>query len=150
MKIIVLTLLILTVSMTSNSIEPIDGYYSNDLLGAVDEAKERPHHYDYSNNYRYKRTTAQSIQLNPINLNDLEETNLSMLENNETQQNEVISINRLKLEDKKANFLGSSSQSIEIPPSLISRSTGRSSSLMGELSSSGILNNTTLQSTPRP
>lgn len=150
MKITLIILLALTLPMTSNSIEPIDGYYSNDLLGAVDEAKERAHHYDYSNNYRYKRTTAQSIQLNPINLNDLEDTNLSMLKKSDIKKGEVIDINRSKIEDNKFNLLGSHSSSLEITPSLISKNTSRSISLTGELSSSGIINNTTLKSTPRP
>ncbi len=60
------------------SIEAMDNYYSNDLIDAVDTAKEKPHHYDYSNNYRYKRTTAQSIQLNQLNLDELESAQLSI------------------------------------------------------------------------
>ncbi len=50
------------------SIEPMDDYYAADLLEAVDQAKARPHHYDYSNHYRYKRTTAQSIDLKSFKL----------------------------------------------------------------------------------
>jgi hypothetical protein len=58
------------------SIEPIDDYYASDLLDAVDQAKSYPHHYDYSTTYRYKRTTAQSIELNRLNLTELDETSL--------------------------------------------------------------------------
>jgi len=60
------------------SIEPLDNYYADDLLEAVDQAREQPHHYDYSNHYRYKRTTAQSIELNRLDLNELEDTHLTM------------------------------------------------------------------------
>lgn len=140
-------------SLLSFSMEPIDGYYSNDLLGAVDEAKERPHHYDYSNTYRYKRTTAQSIHLNPINLDDLEETHLSMTnKNKEDQQDKAFQSEQLTLEIDNEIFksMKNTDQSIALPTSILPQNTARSVSLMGELSSSGILNNTTLQSTPRP
>lgn len=40
-----------------------DEYYSNDIFTAIAEAKERTHHYDYSNALRYNRSTSQSIQI---------------------------------------------------------------------------------------
>ncbi|MEC8444038.1 MAG: hypothetical protein VXZ05_07515 [Pseudomonadota bacterium] len=39
-----------------------DDYYSSDLDAAIDEARTRTHHYDYSHALRYERTTSQSIQ----------------------------------------------------------------------------------------
>ena len=134
----------------TNAMEPIDGYYSNDLLGAVDEAKERPHHYDYSNTYRYKRTTAQSIHLNQIDLNDLEDTHLSMTKTNKGNNNEHLIAEEISLDNDSLNPLNKSDQSILLPSASLPKNTATSISLMGELSSSGILNNSTLQSTPRP
>lgn len=40
-----------------------DEYYSDDIFTAIAEAKERTHHYDYSNALRYNRSTSQSIQI---------------------------------------------------------------------------------------
>lgn len=138
------------VSNLSFGIEPIDGYYSNDLLGAVDEAKERPHHYDYSNTYRYKRTTAQSIHLNQINLNDLENTHLSMSNTNIDSKDNNQASKNLPLDNENFESIELSEQFITVPKSVLPKNTGTSISIMGELSSSGIINNTTIQSTPRP
>lgn len=60
------------------AIEPMDQYYADDLIEAVDQAREKPHHYDYSGTYRYKRTTAQSIELNRLDLGELDDTRLEM------------------------------------------------------------------------
>lgn len=60
------------------AIEPMDQYYADDLIEAVDQAREQPHHYDYSGTYRYKRTTAQSIELNRLDLGELDNTRLEM------------------------------------------------------------------------
>lgn len=76
MKTLLLTLLTLPLSVLA--VEPMDNYYADDLIDAVNQAKERPHHYDYSSTYRYKRTTAQSIELNRLDLEELDETRLSM------------------------------------------------------------------------
>ncbi len=139
-------------SFTAYAIESMDGYYSNDLLGAVDEAKEKPHHYDYSNTYRYKRTTAQSIDLNRINLNELEETHLSM----SAQGNDDADI----LEVRSNGEFAQGGQRIELnkipanstftSSSFILQNTGVARSTNGATSSSGILNQSTLISTPRP
>lgn len=40
-----------------------DEYYSKDIFRAIEEARYRTHHYDYSGALRYNRTTSQSIQL---------------------------------------------------------------------------------------
>src|SRR5690554_709714 len=45
-----------------------DDYYSSDIYNAIKEAKIRTHHYDYSRNLRYDRTTSQSSQI-PRSLN---------------------------------------------------------------------------------
>jgi len=140
-------------SLISFALEPMDGYYSNDLLGAVDEAKERPHHYDYSNTYRYKRTTAQSIHLNPIDLNDLDETHLSMAEkkiDNNINENDRLAPESISVDSDIFRSINNSDQNINLPTNSLPQNTGKSVSLMGELSSSGIQNNTTLHSTPRP
>ena len=142
----------LLLPLPSIAIEPIDGYYSNDILGAVDEAKERPHHYDYSNTYRYKRTTAQSIHLNQIDLTDLEDTHLSMTNNDEikdnAEQNEPSK--ELSFDNDGVERFKVIDQSFELPTSVLPKDSGISTSLMGKLSSTGIINNTTVHSTPRP
>lgn len=46
-----------------------DDYYASDLHTAISEAKVRTHHYDYSKEHRYNRTTSQSIQFSRM-LND--------------------------------------------------------------------------------
>jgi hypothetical protein len=48
-----------------------DDYYSDDLEAAVTEAKQRTHHYDYSNTLRYNRTTSQSIEIPRLQNPDL-------------------------------------------------------------------------------
>jgi len=53
-----------------------DDYYSNDLETAVEEARNRTHHYDYSNSLRYERTTSQSIRFTRLANDDLEETTI--------------------------------------------------------------------------
>ena len=42
---------------------PQDDYYSGDLYRAIEEAKHRTHHYDYSHALRYNRSTSQSIPI---------------------------------------------------------------------------------------
>ena len=139
-------------SFTVHSIESMDGYYSNDLLGAVDEAKEKPHHYDYSNTYRYKRTTAQSIDLNRINLNELEETHLSMSAqgNDDADILEVRSNGEFSQGDQRVELNKVPTNSTFTNSSFILQNTGVARSTNGATSSSGILNQSTLISTPRP
>jgi len=40
-----------------------DDYYSDDIFTAIQEARHRTHHYNYSRAKRYNRTTSQSIQI---------------------------------------------------------------------------------------
>ncbi|MGB0502438.1 MAG: hypothetical protein ACPGGD_00220 [Thalassolituus sp.] len=49
-----------------------DDYYASDLHTAITEAKVRTHHYDYSNEHRYNRTTSQSIQFSRMLNNELD------------------------------------------------------------------------------
>jgi len=139
-------------SFMVHAIESMDGYYSNDLLGAVDEAKEKPHHYDYSNTYRYKRTTAQSIDLNRINLNELEETHLSMSAqgNDDADILEVRSNGEFSQGDQRVELNKVPANSTFTNSSFILQNTGVARSTNGATSSSGILNQSTLISTPRP
>ncbi len=50
-----------------------DDYYANDLDAAITEARERTHHYDYSSEFRYERTTSQSIRFSRMLNNELEQ-----------------------------------------------------------------------------
>ncbi|TNC92750.1 hypothetical protein [Thalassolituus sp.] len=56
-----------------------DNYYSEDLDAAVEEARARTHHYDYSNSLRYERTTSQSIQFPRLQNDELESTAIETL-----------------------------------------------------------------------
>ncbi len=50
-----------------------DDYYANDLDAAITEARERTHHYDYSSEFRYERTTSQSIRFSRMLNTELEQ-----------------------------------------------------------------------------
>jgi len=49
-----------------------DDYYASDLEAAITEARQRTHHYDYSSEFRYERTTSQSIRFSRMLNNELE------------------------------------------------------------------------------
>lgn len=53
-----------------------DEYYSNDIFTAIEEAKIRTHHYDYSSALRYNRSTSQSIQIPRLLNKDMEKTSI--------------------------------------------------------------------------
>lgn len=55
-------LLVVAPSLWANNVLQ-DEYYSDDMFRAIEEAKVRTHHYDYSRSLRYDRTTSQSIQI---------------------------------------------------------------------------------------
>ncbi len=141
---------LLLIPVSSWSLEPMDKYYANDLLDAVDQAKVSAHHYDYSNHYRYKRTTAQSINLNRLNHNELDETILKT-----TTQSKIISMdieltenkNKIPLIEVKGD-LSKDENLVNILPNLSLSSSYLSS--YGELNSSGIQSSSKVISTPRP
>ena len=56
-----LTVFVLVPAVASAS--PQDQYYSGDLFTAIEEARQRTHHYDYSQATRYNRSTSQSIPI---------------------------------------------------------------------------------------
>ena len=56
-----------------------DDYYSDNLDAAVEEARKRTHHYDYSSTLRYERTTSQSIQFPRLLNTELETTAVESL-----------------------------------------------------------------------
>lgn len=143
-------LLILLFSMHTLA-ESMDNYYSDDLLDAVDQAREKPHHYDYSSTYRYKRTTAQSIQLNQLNLNEMDTTRLEINSqeteayvNTDTQKN--INDHDFKAED----LVNQNSQINDFPtgPNLTVGSYYKT--LRGEYRTTGIEHSGTIVSTARP
>jgi hypothetical protein len=51
------------ISTLSWGINPHDKYYDDDIFTAINEAKKRPHHYDYSTAKRYNRSTTQSLNI---------------------------------------------------------------------------------------
>lgn len=93
-----LTACVLMFSHHATAIEPMDHYYADDISEAVDQAREQPHHYDYSNSYRYKRTTAQSIELNRMDLEELDDTRLGI--NTEQPDNKQVAFESGKQANK--------------------------------------------------
>lgn len=145
-------LLLICLSHNSLAIEPQDNYYSNDLDNAVHQAKENPHHYDYSSNYRYKRTTAQSIELNRLDLNELDETRLEITEKN-TDTTHVASMGNVseeKLPNLKQDDLTFGRNSTPKIQALMPTLNSSFSSNVGDFKTTGIQQNGVLISTPRP
>lgn len=54
-----------------------DEYYSSDLYRAVEQARVSSHHYDYSTALRYNRSTALSITLDPLLMQELAQTRIT-------------------------------------------------------------------------
>jgi hypothetical protein len=135
-------------SAHSFGVEPMDNYYADDLIDAVNQAKERPHHYDYSSTYRYKRTTAQSIDLNRLDLNELDDTRLEM----EGETSELIpdasDSELLSLKDNKRVPTEGSAPAIQVQNNIPVNTYYESS--YGNHYSTGVLNQGGLVSTPRP
>lgn len=65
------------------AINPNDDYYSDDIFEAINEAKKRPHHYDYSRQKRYNRTTTQSIEIPRLLNTEMKETSIQSQQNME-------------------------------------------------------------------
>lgn len=133
----------------SYSVEPMDNYYADDLIDAVNQAKERPHHYDYSSTYRYKRTTAQSIELNRLDLEEMDETRLEMQGKSVSllpDEDTPMTLNTEQKDDSTPDQ--NQARSILIQNNIPVNS--RYQSHQGSLSSSGMLNQGNLVSTPRP
>ncbi|WP_420589735.1 hypothetical protein [Bacterioplanoides sp.] len=64
MKKITLFIAIAILSSKAFAVSPQhDEYYSDDIFTAIEEAKHRTHHYNYSRHKRYNRTTSQSIDI---------------------------------------------------------------------------------------
>jgi hypothetical protein len=61
-KILAVIVALLTPAL-SWGVNPHDQYYADDIFTAIDEAKKRPHHYDYSTAKRYNRSTTQSLDI---------------------------------------------------------------------------------------
>lgn len=139
-------------SVYSHGIEPMDNYYSDDLLDAVDQAKMKPHHYDYSNQFRYKRSTAQSIDLNRLDLDELDETRLLIEPRAQDTLTELASEKPLTPEDRHTESSGIQGTN-EFPDmdqvqrifSDITHSTPQ-----GDYRTSDIVQMGTVMSTPRP
>jgi len=134
--------------------DALDGYYSNDLLDAVHEAKQTPHHYDYSNTYRYKRTTAQSIEMDRLDLGEMEETGLAgALDAPAAGEKEISSEEGLAQIDEQAlrKDRPELNQRYTLPTQSIGSEKAISHSNNGLImSTQGISNSGTLVSTPRP
>lgn len=128
--------------------EPLDNYYAKDIHQAVNQAKERPHHYDYSNTYRYKRTTAQSIELNRLNLNELEDTLLT-IDGKSVTISPKISENDVVALDVKEVIIPEN-QSITISIDAFLPISSEYQSQFGAHKSTNVINQGQVISTPKP
>jgi len=61
-KALALSVMVLAPTL-SWGVNPHDEYYADDIFTAIEEAKKRPHHYDYSRAKRYNRSTTQSLDI---------------------------------------------------------------------------------------
>lgn len=146
-------IIILTFSMSIHASDLMDNYYSNDINTAVNTARERPHHYDYSTTYRYKRTTAQSIELQKLNLNELDDTRLKM-DSQQPKQEPTVNgeTNNLAFEQDKQLDL-KQNQAVELPSAILPKAIDTiygGKALQGEMSTQGIVQAGSITSTPRP
>jgi hypothetical protein len=142
------TVLLFFLSANALGIEPMDDYYAKDLLDAVDQAKSSPHHYDYSNNYRYKRTTAQSIDLNRLNLNELDETRVKTNSDAAETSSNIVIANDNESITSKSNQPNVNNHLIK-QTSYIEKNTQYSSN-QGQIYSNGISDRSSITSTTRP
>lgn len=145
---------LLSVASLSHSQDAMDGYYSNDLLDAVHEAKQAPHHYDYSNTYRYKRTTAQSIEMDRLDLDEMEETGLAGAldapasgEDTTQSEEDIAQVDEQTLRKDRPELKPEFSLPTQ---AVVPQNTIISHSNNGITSTQGIHNSSTLVSTPRP
>ena len=150
------TLFSALVSTQIQAIEPMDQYYADDLIEAVDQAREQPHHYDYSGTYRYKRTTAQSIELNRLDLGELDDTRLEMnigkADNKDAEhfsENGQGSEHLLDDNSKQITSIKKSNQTLHIIEPALPQS-GYYKSGRGEYRTTGIQSDGIVTSTPRP
>ena len=98
------------------AINPGDDYYSDDIFEAIDEAKKRPHHYDYSRQKRYNRTTTQSIEIPRLLNAEMKETSIQSTqtsEQNNSLPQDSISDDKL---NRQPGTITSSSGSIQTAP----------------------------------
>lgn len=72
--------LIMITPALSWSINPHDEYYAEDLYTAIEEAKKRPHHYDYSRAKRYNRSTTQSLNIPRLFNTELESASIETVD----------------------------------------------------------------------
>ena len=98
------------------AINPGDDYYSDDIFEAINEAKKRPHHYDYSSQKRYNRTTTQSIEIPRLMNAEMKETSIQSAQANDVNANlpqDTISEDKLR---RQPNTIGSGNESIQTSP----------------------------------
>jgi len=98
------------------AINPGDDYYSDDIFEAINEAKKRPHHYDYSSQKRYNRTTTQSIEIPRLMNAEMKETSIQSAQTNDANANlpqDTISEDKLR---RQPNTIGSGNESIQTSP----------------------------------
>lgn len=76
------SLLLVLISYSSWAVNPHDEYYTDDIFTAIEEAKKRPHHYDYSNAKRYNRTTTQSLDIPRLLNKEMEVTSIQSNDEN--------------------------------------------------------------------
>ncbi len=113
---ILATLIMVTSPALSWGVNPHDEYYTDDIFTAIDEAKKRPHHYDYSSSKRYNRTTTQSLDIPRLLNKEMGTTSIdSRDENSITAEDTPISKQQQKLYQLTEDDLGGN-QALPITP----------------------------------
>jgi hypothetical protein len=145
-----LALIIIILSKCALSIEPMDDYYANDLLDAVDQAKSSPHHYDYSSTYRYKRTTAQSIELNRLKLEELDNTRLKTTGSSSLSKKAPTINDEVAIIASHPILTNTESNKVFIQTSHSNTSNTQYISNQGQLYSNGMIDQSNMTSMQRP
>jgi hypothetical protein len=95
-QVLVVILATLTPAL-SWGVNPHDEYYADDIFTAIDEARKRPHHYDYSTAKRYNRSTTQSLDIPRILNREMGITSIeSQVENSVSAEDIPVSEQRQK------------------------------------------------------
>lgn len=101
------------------AVNPHDKYYADDIFTAINEAKKRPHHYDYSNAKRYNRSTTQSLDIPRLLNKDMGVTSIDSRDENSISAEDTPVGEQRQYQVSEDNLIGSQTPSIKsIAPAL--------------------------------
>jgi hypothetical protein len=124
-----LILLGCSLSLSTQAQQFNDDYYANDVIKAIKEAKHRPHHYDYSNVYRYSRTTSQSLDIPKLMSGELSDTAITDSVASDPLNPDSVAVDSSKPKGSTVRrniSVGSKSNSIRMQPAVKSNVSSQS------------------------